>query len=72
MGINWVGMQLSIEKAAAIVMNILLSSETKLNIALKERCRILPAGGLGVSPSFKKSPKLGGYRGLIETISTVS
>jgi hypothetical protein len=36
---------------------------------LKKRCRILPAGGLGVSPSFKKSPKIGGYRGLIKTIS---
>jgi hypothetical protein len=36
---------------------------------LKKRCRILPAGGLGVSPSSKKSPKTGGFRGLIETIS---
>jgi hypothetical protein len=36
---------------------------------LKKRCRILPAGGLGVSPSFKKSPKIGGYRGLIKAIS---
>jgi hypothetical protein len=36
------------------------------------RCRILPAGGLGVSPSFKKSPKIGGYRRLIETISAIS
>ena len=39
---------------------------------LKKRCRIHPAGGLGVSPSFKKSPKIGGYRGLIETIAAVS
>jgi len=39
---------------------------------MKKRCRILPAGGLGVSPSFKKSPNLGGLRGLIETISVVS
>ena len=31
-----------------------------------------PAGGLGVSPSFKKSPKIGGYRGLIDSISAVS
>jgi hypothetical protein len=38
---------------------------------LKKRCRILPAGGLGVSPSFNKSPKIGGYRGLIDTISVV-
>ena len=38
----------------------------------KKRCRILPAGGLGVSPSFKISPKTGGYRGLIETILAVS
>ena len=29
-------------------------------------------GGLGVYPSFKKSPKIGGYRGLIKTISTSS
>ena len=28
--------------------------------------------GSGVSPSFKKSPKIGGYRGLTETISAVS
>ena len=33
---------------------------------------ILPAGGLGVSPSSKKSPKIGGYRGLIESISAIS
>jgi len=39
---------------------------------LKKRCRILPAGGLGVSPSFKKSPKIGGYRGLIETINVIA
>jgi hypothetical protein len=39
---------------------------------LKKRCRILPAGGLGVPPSFKKSPKIGGYRGFIEIISAVS
>jgi hypothetical protein len=30
---------------------------------LKKRRRILPAGGLGVSPSFKKSPKIGGLGG---------
>ena len=28
------------------------------------RCRIPPAGGLGVSPRFLKSPKTGGFRGL--------
>ena len=33
---------------------------------------MLHAGGLGVSPSFKKSPKTGGYRGFIETISVFS
>ena len=33
---------------------------------------MLPAGGLGVSPSFKKSPKTGGYRGLIIAISAFS
>jgi hypothetical protein len=39
---------------------------------LKNSRMILPAGGLGVSPSFKKYPKTGGYRGLIKTISAVS
>jgi len=29
----------------------------------KKRCRILPARGLGVSPSFNKSPKIGGLGG---------
>jgi hypothetical protein len=38
----------------------------------KKRYRILPAGDLGVPPKFKKSPKIGGYAGLIETISAVS
>jgi hypothetical protein len=38
---------------------------------LKKRCRILPAGGLGVFPQLKKSPKTGGYRGLIKTISEI-
>jgi hypothetical protein len=38
---------------------------------LKKRCRILLAGGLAASPSFKKSPKIGGLRGLIETISAI-
>ena len=33
---------------------------------LKKRCRILPAGGLGVSPSLKKVPQDWGIRGLIE------
>jgi hypothetical protein len=28
-------------------------------------------GVWGLSPSFKKSPKIGGYRGLIKTISIV-
>jgi len=39
---------------------------------LIKRCRILPARGLGVSPSFKKSPKIGGYRGFIKTLSVLS
>ena len=26
---------------------------------LQKKCRILPAGGLGVSPSFKSPPRLG-------------
>jgi hypothetical protein len=39
---------------------------------LKKRCRILPAGGLGIPPSIKKTTRIGGYRGLIETISAFS
>jgi len=39
---------------------------------LKERCRILPVGGLGVVTKLLKSPKIGGYRGLIGSISVVS
>jgi len=31
---------------------------------LKKRCRILPAGGLGVSPSFKKVPQDWGILGV--------
>jgi hypothetical protein len=34
--------------------------------------RYLLLGVWGVSPSFKKSPNLGGYRGLIDSISAVS
>ena len=30
---------------------------------LRKRCRILPAGGLGVPPSLIKSPKIGGLGG---------
>jgi hypothetical protein len=32
-------------------------------IPLKKRCRILPAGGLGVSPRFKSPPRLGDLGG---------
>jgi len=39
---------------------------------LGKRCRILPAGGLGVSPSFIKIPQDWGIRGLIKTISALS
>ena len=39
---------------------------------LKKRCRILPAGGLGVPPRFKKVPQDWGIRGLIETMSAAS
>ena len=40
---------------------------------LKKRCPdIIGAGGLGASPSLKKSPKIGGFRGLIKTSSAVS
>ena len=31
-----------------------------LRRSLRKRFRMLPAGGLGVSPSIKKSPKIGG------------
>ena len=37
----------------------------------KKRCRILPAGGLGVSPSYN-IPRDWGIRGLIESISAES
>ena len=57
MGINWVGTQLSTEKNAAIVMNICIDTETQLKRPLKKRCRIIPAGGLGVPPSFKSPPR---------------
>jgi hypothetical protein len=30
---------------------------------LKKRCRVLPAGGLGVFPQLRKSPKIGGIGG---------
>ena len=39
---------------------------------LKKRCRILPAGGLRVSPSLKSPPNLGGLRGSIDSISAFS
>ena len=32
---------------------------------LTKRCRILPAGGLGVSPSYKYLPRLGDIGGLL-------
>ena len=36
-----------------------------MNRVSKEKCRISPAGGLGVSPNFFLiSPKIGGQRGL--------
>ncbi len=43
-------------------------SMPKTKETAEQRCRILPAGSLGVSPSLKKSPKIGGYRGLIKTM----
>jgi hypothetical protein len=30
---------------------------------MKKRCRIRPAGGLGESPRFNNSPKIGGVGG---------
>ena len=50
------------------VMIDMLDNKETVEKEVKKRCRILPAGGLGVSPSFKKTPKIGGYRGLIESI----
>jgi len=38
----------------------------------KKRFRLLPTGGLRVSPSFKKAPQYSGNRGLIETMSVFS
>jgi hypothetical protein len=38
---------------------VIFFSNSLLKSLLKMRCRILPAGGMGVSPSFKKSPKIG-------------
>ena len=49
-----------------------ISAVSNNKIPMRERRRILPAGGLGVPPSFKTPPKIGGYRGLIESISAVS
>jgi hypothetical protein len=34
-----------------------------IRMLLKKRCRILPAGGLGASPSFKYPPRLGDIGG---------
>ena len=31
--------------------------------AMEKRCKILPAGGLGVSPSFESLPRLGDIGG---------
>ena len=39
------------------------SSLSYIERPLKKRFRILPAGGLGVSPNFKKSPNIGGLGG---------
>ncbi len=39
---------------------------------VKKRCRILPAGGMGVSPTFIEVPQDWGTRGLTETVSAVS
>ena len=52
-----------------IILVLVLERELKkvsrkyLDRPLKKRCRILPTGGLGVSPSFNKSPKIGGLGG---------
>jgi hypothetical protein len=39
---------------------------------LKKRCRILPAGGMGVSPTIKEVPQDWGIRGLNTNLSAVS
>jgi hypothetical protein len=38
-------------------------SAVQLRRLLKKKCRILPAGGLGVSPSYKTPPRLGDIGG---------
>jgi hypothetical protein len=37
----------------------------------KKKCRTLPAEGLGVFPQTKKSPKIGGFRGLNTAFSVL-
>ena len=40
-----------------------MAKATNSKRQLKKRCRIFPAGGLGVSPRYRKSPKIGGLGG---------
>jgi len=45
-------------------MELLCKSKRRLmRRPLKKRCRILPAGGLGVAYQLYKSPKIGGLGG---------
>jgi hypothetical protein len=49
----------------------LYSARVVLRRVLKKRCRTLPAEGLGVFPQTKKSPKIGGFRGLNTAFSVL-
>jgi hypothetical protein len=50
-----------------IVFALLINKETAGKEVQDTSCR-----GSGGVPQFKKSPKIGGYRGLIKVISAVS
>ena len=72
MGINWIITQLSTEKTATIVTNIIfvygdVVEETAEKVVQDTSCR-----GSGGVPQLQKPPKIGGYMELIETISAVS
>ena len=48
------------------VVHDILQLEYSISITqrlLKKKCRIFPAGGLGVSPSFRSPPRLGDIGG---------
>jgi len=57
------GLFISSWYSIAIAVFVSASSYAIISRPLKKRCRILHAGGLGVSPSSNKSPKIGGLGG---------